>query len=244
MNNEETIIMQPKTNNAANTTNVTKTEEVKNKKDNAGTAKRVAATTAAGVFGGAMGGAGSVVAAQMINAGEEEPVEEQTEEIVEEPQPQPSPKAEPETIEVVSEEGPDYTGAHNADPVVQEPEVIPVSETTDEAPEVQVLGVYERTTDDGTHQEMAILSNGEEVAAIVDVDGDGTADVLIADENGNNQIDEGEIYDISEHNVSMSGIEEQYIAQQQIETEQQDTFAYNADEQNDYNNDADVYYEA
>ena len=51
--------------------------------------------------------------------------------------------------------------------------------------------------------------------------------------------DEGEIYDISEQHVEMEQFEQEYLAQQQEEIDQHDTFAYEASDDQDYNNDVD-----
>ena len=89
---------------------------------------------------------------------------------------------------------------------------------------------------------MKLLKTGH---AVMDLDGDGVADVLAVDGNHNQQIDEGEVYDLSNDNVHMSDYQDLYMAQQQqMQMDQeQNTFAYNAsDDQPDYNNDADWSY--
>lgn len=236
MNDEKTIIMQPKA----------KAEEsAKKAKDNkpeSNTVRMAAATAAAGVFGGAVGGASSVAAANFIHDIEQEEIETPAEEeLIAEATPAPAAKAE-EEIAIVAEEEADYTNNNGANPVVEEPEAIAASDTTS-SNEVQVLGVYERTTEDGTYQEMAIMTNGEEYAVILDADGDGEADVLGVDMNHNGELDEGEICDISDQHVSMTVYEQEYLAQQQMEMEmeQQDTFAYEASDETDYDNDVDFY---
>lgn len=256
MNNEETMIMQPQKSEANNQKNATNAEDVKNQK-NGSTAARIAATTAAGVFGGAMGGAGSVAATQMMNTEEPEVlVEEETQatEAKQEPVAQSTSVAEDVKEEelVVTEdareeedvvandetEEPDYTNHDGADPVVNssQQEV----DGNDSGLEVQVLGVYENEIG----QEMAVLTDGELVAAVLDATGDGESNLIGIDEDRNGTFEEGEIHDISDQHISMSQYEEAYIAQHQMEVEQHDTFAYNADEQSDYNNDADMYYDA
>lgn len=104
--------------------------------------------------------------------------------------------------------------------------------------EVQVLGVYQTEGESGQTVETAVLTNGQEVAAVVDVDGDRYAEALWVDNNHNRQIDEGEVYDVSGEQVHMSGYEQQYLAQQQQE-QQQDTY-YSSDEQSDYDNGIDA----
>lgn len=247
MNNEETIIMQPQNtqnNKAAESKNETKnevnnTKEVKNE-GKGNTAQRVGATIAAGVGGGAIGGGAAAYAANQMN---EEPVEEEVKvEPAPEPAPQPEPTPQPEepkeeeipvTIDETQE--PDYTNQNGANPVVNEPQP---QQTGDEGgQEIQVLGVYEN--EEG--QEMAVLTDGETIAAVVDTTGDGDANIIAVDENHNGQFEEGEIHDITPDHLSMEPLEQEYLAQQQMEMEQQDTFAYNADDETDYNNDVDTY---
>ena len=245
MNNEETIIMQPQNNNQAQQVQNVNTPKQEEKKSGSG--KKVAAMTGAAVFGGAAGGAGTAAAANMLN---KEQTEEQEQEVkVDEDTPtttttaKPEPKAEEkiETEEIpvtVDENGEtDYTGNAGADPVAQNPtpEPQPTGNEGGDAHEVQVLGVYEN----GEGQEMAILTDGETVAAVLDANGDGEANVIGVDENMNGQLEEGEIYDISDQHISMSQYEDAYLAQQQEQIQQEhETFAYNADDQQDYNNDA------
>ena len=245
MNSEETIIMQPQNNNQAQQVQNVDTPKQEEKKS--GNGKKVAAMTGAAVFGGAAGGAGTAAAANMLN---KEQTEEQEQEVkVDEDTPtttttaKPGPKAEEkiETEEIpvtVDENGEtDYTGNAGADPVAQNPtpEPQPTGNEGGDAHEVQVLGVYEN----GEGQEMAILTDGETVAAVLDANGDGEANVIGVDENMNGQLEEGEIYDISDQHISMSQYEDAYLAQQQEQIQQEhETFAYNADDQQDCNNDA------
>ena len=237
--------MQPQNNNQAQ--QVQNIDTPKQEEQKSGNGKKVAAMTGAAVFGGAAGGAGTAAAANMLN---KEQTEEQEQEVkVDEDTPpttttaKPEPKAEEkiETEEIpvtVDENGEtDYTGNAGADPVTQNPTSTPqpTGNEGSDAHEVQVLGVYEN----GEGQEMAILTDGETVAAVLDANGDGEANVIGVDENMNGQLEEGEIYDISDQHISMSQYEDAYLAQQQEQIQQEhETFAYNADDQQDYNNDA------
>lgn len=246
MNNEETIIMQPKNNEKAQQIQSVETPKQEEKKS--GNGKKVAAMTGAAVFGGAAGGAGTAAAANMFNKEQEEEQEQEVK--VEEdtpattttakPEPKVEEKIETEEIPVTVDENgeTDYTGNAGADPVTQNPTSTsqPTGNDGSDAHEVQVLGVYEN----GEGQEMAILTDGETVAAVLDANGDGEANVIGIDENMNGQLEEGEIHDISDQHISMSQYEDAYLAQQQQEQIQQEheTFAYNADDQQDYNNDA------
>ncbi|MCI6861540.1 MAG: hypothetical protein MR860_06075 [Prevotella sp.] len=241
MKNEETIIMQP--DNSENTNNVKAEKEVRN-----GNGKRVAAVAAGAAFGSAAGSAGTAAAFRVAENTQEE-VEAQVDDTAtataaEQLQAAAATAQTEQQEEVVATvvddtQEPDYTGNAGADPVSQDPVA---QQTSNETGEVQVLGVYERTDENGVRQEAAVITDGQEVAAIVDVDGNGTADALLADMNHNQQIDEGEVFDISEQNISMDTLKQQYIAQQEMEAQQQqeETFGYAAsDETADYNNGVD-----
>ena len=245
MNSEETIIMQPQNNNQAQ--HVQNVDTPKQEEKKSGNGKKAAAMTGAAVFGGAAGGAGTAAAANMLN---KEQTEEQEQEVkadedtptattTAKPEPKAEEKIETEEIPVTVDENgeTDYTGNAGADPVTQNPTSTsqPTGNEGSDAHEVQVLGVYEN----GEGQEMAILTDGETVAAVLDANGDGEANVIGVDENMNGQLEEGEIYDISDQHISMSQYEDAYLAQQQEQIQQEhETFAYNADDQQDYNNDA------
>lgn len=236
MKNEETIIMQP--DNSENTNNVKAEKEVRN-----GNGKRVAAVAAGAAFGSAAGSAGTAAAFRVAENTQEE-VEAQVDDTASTAEPQQAAAQTEQQEEVVATvvddtQEPDYTGNAGADPVSQDPVA---QQTSNETGEVQVLGVYERTDENGVRQEAAVITDGQEVAAIVDVDGNGTADALLADMNHNQQIDEGEVFDISEQNISMDTLKQQYVAQQEMEAQQQqeETFGYAAsDETADYNNGVD-----
>lgn len=244
MNNEETIIMKPQNSNKAEQTENVETTE---KKSNKG--KKVAATAAAAVMGGVVGSGATYAATTMLHDKEaEEQKQEDEAQTTEEPkkeQQTEAPKEEEVAVKVDAEESaePDYTGTHHADPVTPNPEVhAAVDETSNsDTNEVQVLGVYEAQGENGQTMQAAVLTNGEDVAAVIDVDGDCVADVLAVDENHNQQIDEGEVYDLSNEHVQMADYQQAYLAQQQEQMQQEhDTFAYNAsDDQQDYNNDVD-----
>lgn len=249
MNNEETIIMQPKNNEEAQQPQEVETPKAESAKEEqkSNNGKKVAATVAAAAVGGIIGGAGTAAAASMYQDAQdgetETSVEEETPTSTAKPDPKPveEPQINPEEVAVTVDGNgeTDYTNNGGADPVAQSPQATPTSNEEGGGNDVQVLGVYEAQGENGQTMEAAILTDGQEVVAVVDVDGDGVADVLLADENHNQQIDEGEVYDVSSDHVQMSQYENAYLAQQQEQMQQeQETFAYNADSQQDYNNDA------
>ena len=109
---------------------------------------------------------------------------------------------------------------------------------------MQVLGVYDVPGENGQNTQAAVLTNGEEYAVVADIDGDGVADVLGVDENHTQQKEEYEVYDISNECVQMSNFQNAVDYEQQ--QQEQETFVYNANDDlsEDYNNHADINYEA
>lgn len=118
---------------------------------------------------------------------------------------------------------------------VPDPEPIPDPEPTpepvpepDPTPEVKVLG-YETVSDgQGGEMDVAHLSINDQYAIVVDVDQNGTGDILAVDVNGNQQIEENEIVDISQEGISMQSFQYELHNDDLAHTSQ------------DYNNTADV----
>lgn len=241
MNNEETIIMQPQNNKKAEEVkNTVETPEIPvaepaKKEKKTGKGKKVAATVGAAAMGGAVGGAGTVAAANhMSNAEDTEEVEaevvEEAAAPVAETKPEPAPAPEEEKIDpqsVDSEGNPDYTNTAGANTISEAPEPQPINNPQEEAPQVEILGIYQDTDENGNVMEAVLMTDGEVVAAVVDGDGDGEADVLIVDANGNQVIEEDEVMDLTGQHVQMSGYEEAYMAQQ-VQADQPDNMLYAA----------------
>lgn len=261
MNNEETIVMKPQNNNKAEQTeNVEATTAQKSNK-----VKQIVTTAAAGIVGGVVG-AGAAYAADGMSHGKEieeqkpedeaQPADEaQTAEVSnastaeasqDEQQVEPQVEAVEAKADDTASEGPDYTNLNNANPVTPNPEVEAVVDesSNDDANGVQVLGVYDVPGENGQNMQAAVLTNGEEYAVVADIDGDGVADVLGVDENHTQQIEEYEVYDISNECVQMSNFQNAVDYEQQ--QQEQETFVYNANDDlsEDYNNHADINYEA
>lgn len=261
MNNEETIVMKPQYNNKAEQTE--KVEATTAQKSNK--VKQIVTTAAAGIVGGVVG-AGAAYAADGMNHGKEieeqkpedeaQPADEaQTAEVSnastaeasqDEQQVEPQVEAVEAKVDDTASEGPDYTNLNNANPVTPNPEVEAVADesSNDDANGVQVLGVYDVPGENGQNMQAAVLTNGEEYAVVADIDGDGVADVLGVDENHTQQIEEYEVYDISNECVQMSNFQNAVDYEQQ--QQEQETFVYNANDDlsEDYNNHADINYEA
>lgn len=262
MNNEETIVKRPQDNQpkASETSQKESSEKKTNKK------KRYAATAGAAVAGVAAG-AGAAFAATTLSAHDEAVVEDHKDDqqtpadsTAEASQTEHNADAQTQPDEVIahldneSTSGEqDYTGHGGADQVMTNPDVqVAVDDSnSDDANEVQVLGVYEAQGDQGQTMHAAVLTDGQEVGAVIDLDGDGIADVLAVDENHNQMIDEGEVYDVSTHDISMQPFQDQYAMQQdpmlqdQMQQEQMqqdhDLMAHQAtDYMPDYDNNADM----
>lgn len=255
MNNEETIVMKPQNNNKAEQTeNVETTTAQKSNK-----VKPIVTTAAAGIVGGVVG-AGAAYAADGMSHGkeieEQKPEDEaQTAEVSnastaeasqDKQQVEPQVEAVETKADDTASEGPDYTNLNNANPMTPNPEVEAVVDesSNDDANGVQVLGVYDVPGENGQNTQAAVLTNGEEYAVVADIDGDGVADVLGVDENHTQQIEGYEVYDISNECVQMSNFQNAVDYEQQ--QQEQETFVYNANDDlsEDYNNHADINYEA
>ena len=126
-------------------------------------------------------------------------------------------------VEVVSEPAAN-TGTHAeqvAHAETQEPQVTVVQQpeqtnvTEGEVPQVEpeVLAYETVSGADGSQMDVAVVSVGGQTVGVYDVNQDGTADLMVADENNNQQIEENEIHDISSENVSMQALHDDYMAQ-------------------------------
>ena len=129
-------------------------------------------------------------------------------------------------------EGPDYTGHDGADPVVESSGHGEQSE-----PEVQILGVEHVTADDGSEYVLGAIGNEDDVLLLADVDNDGRFDLAAYDRNHNGEIEDSEVQDISDQQLSVAEMEQQYEMQQDMMPN--DTFAING-EQPDFDNNVDI----
>ena len=99
--------------------------------------------------------------------------------------------------------------------------------------EIRVLGVDVVENETGDMMHVALVECEGDQALLVDVDFDGTMDVLIHDDNNNGVIDSGEIYDMTDANVQVSDLMQLQAAQSG------DMFLAANDDIPDYFNDAD-----
>lgn len=269
MNNEETIIMQPQSGNNPKANQATTAAEP-NAKPKKTRGKRSAAMAGAAVAGAAVGsgatlGVEAVVddsnndqennaqtaETQTDNAAESQEVEAvaDTQDGIETEQPQyvsEAPRDVNATVEDVASNGEsDYTGHGGGNFVAQDDPYLQTA--CDDGmgvhdDQLQVLGVYDVQNEDGSMMQTATITDGHYIGAVIDVDHDGTADTVIVDYNQNQQIEEGEVFDVSNENIQMQDFQDAHVAQQQdMMQQEQEHLAYNAsDDQPDYNNNADI----
>lgn len=113
----------------------------------------------------------------------------------------------------------------------------------DDTPEVEIIGV-EHANIDGEHDSIIGTANvNGEAVYFIDIDGqDDEFELAVSDSNGNQQIDEGEVVDISEQHMSVSQFEQMAQANEpNHNNENEDPVQYyaNNDDLPDYVNDAD-----
>lgn len=269
MNNEETIIMQPQSGNNPKANQAAPAAEP-NAKPKETRGKRSAAMAGAVVAGAAVGsgatlGVEAVVdesnndqeennaqtaETQTDNAAESQEVEAvaDTQDGIETEQPQyvsEAPRDVNATVEDVASNGEsDYTGHGGGNFVAQD---APYLQTAcDDGMgvhdnQIQVLGVDDVQNEDGSMMQAAVITDGHYIGAVIDVDYDGTADIVAVDHNQNQQIEEDEVFDVSNENIQMQDFQDAHVAQQDMMQQEQEHLAYNAsDDQPDYCNNADI----
>lgn len=100
----------------------------------------------------------------------------------------------------------------------QSPEVVPTNaEMISEEPidnEIRVLGVEAVESDYGDVMNVALIENGGDQALLVDVDNNGTIDVMIYDGNHDGQLQQGEVHDVSPMGIEVADLMQMQAAQQ------------------------------
>lgn len=100
---------------------------------------------------------------------------------------------------------------------------------------IRILGVEAVVDESGNPMTVALVESGDQQALLVDVDNDGTMDVIIADVNGDNQIDSyQEVGDISGYDIETNDL------MQGMAEQNPDMYLASNDGMPDYMNDADV----
>lgn len=99
--------------------------------------------------------------------------------------------------------------------------------------EIRVLGVETVQGPNGQLMTIAGLESDNDQALLVDIDNDGQFDILLHDDNGDGQLQENEVYDISSANVEVSDLEQAMSNQDGMQYADNDGMP-------DYMNDADI----
>lgn len=193
--------------------------------------KEINANAAAGVSSTAGAVAGGVlgnVLAQEVQgheANEELVIEEVA---TEQPQPEPQTAAK-------SQHRPSTESTIRTEP---QPEPVPEPKPSPDEPvpetdmDIQVLSYETVDNNDGSQMDVAVVGVNGMPVVFADVDMDGTADLMVADVNGNQQIDNEEIVDISSEGIDMAPLKQEYENNNIDELAQVD--------EPDYTNNADV----
>lgn len=131
--------------------------------------------------------------------------------------------------------------------VFQQPQVRQLSgdQEEQEEPEVHFLGVDQVQTNSGQTMNVGHMTIAEEEVALVDMDNDMIFDVAVSDRNHNNQIDEGEVIDISDRQLTVTDFAiaaerengNEMPAQPEMVSNPQDQLA---EDMPDYMNDVDI----
>lgn len=239
-NNEETRVLNQVETNPANESRTIE-DDVKNESKNE-FGKR-AATVGSAFVGGAAGAAGAEYAQTILNqdveeiSEEEKPVEQTSEPSSQASAPQASDShvseeaVNTEEIQAVVEETSDMPTDAT---LVSYEEPIPDNTETNDS-EVRVVGVQAVQNEDGSQAIVAGLELDGDRALVVDVNSDGTMNLFIHDDNGDGQISDEEIHDITADNVSTQAVIDDYA----IQAGQNDLYMANND-MPDYMNDADA----
>lgn len=236
-NNEETRVLNQAENNPS-TENRQNEDEVK-KVSNSEFGKRIA-TVGSAFVGGAVGAAGAEYAQTILNQ-EQDPEETSEEE-------KPTEQA-PESSSQVSSSHSSVSEVHTEEvqAVVEDANVMPNDATlvSYEEPiadtaevndsEVRVVGVQTFQNEDGSQAIVAGLELDGDRALVVDVNSDGTMDLFIHDDNGDGQISDDEIHDITADNISTQAVIDDYA----VQSGHDDLYLANND-MPDYMNDADA----
>lgn len=116
-----------------------------------------------------------------------------------------------------------------------------IDETDDDEIGVEVLGITEDFDDSGIQVDLAYMTDGDEVAVIVEDIQDGSSD-LIDNSYDVSYPDDGEVIDISEQIQVAETYDEPYIAQEEEVYQPEDnSMTYTSDDSFDYDAGVEVY---
>lgn len=226
MDNEATKVLNEQQNQ--NEVNETTTQQATEKKGN-GKGARVA-----GVAAGAVMGAGAAMGAErayeaFITGEEAAPEETPQKETAPAKEAEPAPKPAPAEakVEQKPEEAP--KSEEEAKPEVETPEETQDSHhdetasgdgnaqktatSVDADDEVHVVGVGVQDNGNGGVATVVAVQKGDDHALLVDVESDGRLDYAIHDDNGNGEIEDHEVHDVGNENISTVNVVGAYVAE-------------------------------
>ena len=226
MDNEATKVLNEQQNQ--NEVNETTTQQAAEKKGD-GKGARVA-----GVAAGAVMGAGAAMGAERayeaFTTGEETAPEETSQketapakEAEHAPKPAPAeaeveqkPEEAPKSEEAVKpEEGaPEVTqDSHHDETAGGDGNAQKTATSVDADDEVHVVGVGVQDNGNGGVATVVAVQKGDDHALLVDVESDGRLDYAIHDDNGNGEIEDHEVHDVGNENISTVNVVGAYVAE-------------------------------
>ena len=214
MDNEATKVLNEQQNQ--NEVNETTTQQAAEKKGN-GQGARVA-----GVAAGAVMGAGAAMGAERayeaFTTGEEAASEETSQKETApakeaEPAPKPAP-AEAEVEQKPEEAKPEETqDSHHGETASGVGNAHKTATSVDADDEVHVVGVAVQDNGNGGVATVVAVQKGDDHALLVDVESDGRLDYAIHDDNGNGEIEDHEVHDVGNENISTVNVVGAYVAE-------------------------------
>lgn len=226
MDNEATKVLNEQQNQ--NEVNETTTQQAAEKKGN-GKGARVA-----GVAAGAAMGAGVAMGAErayeaFTNDEEATPEETPQKETAPAKEAEPAPKAAPAEAEVEQKPEEAPKSEEEVKPEESAPEVTQDSHhdetaggdgnaqktatSVDADDEVHVVGVGVQDNGNGGVATVVAVQKGDDHALLVDVESDGRLDYAIHDDNGNGEIEDHEVHDVGNENISTVNVVGAYVAE-------------------------------
>lgn len=210
MDNEVTKVLNEQQNQ--NEVNETITQQAAEKKGN-GKGVRVA-----GVVAGAVMGAGVAMGAERayeaFTTGEEAAPEETSQkETAPAKEAKPAP-AEAEVEQKPEEAKPEETqGSHRDETAGGDGNAQKTATSVDADDEVHVVGVAVQDNGNGGVATVVAVQKGDDHALLVDVESDGRLDYAIHDDNGNGEIEDHEVHDVGNENISTVNVVGAYVAE-------------------------------
>ena len=220
MDNEATKVLNEQQNQ--NEVNETTTQQAAEKKGN-GKGARVA-----GVAAGAAMGAGVAMGAErayeaFTNDEEATPEETPQKETAPAKEAEPAPKAAPAEakVEQKPEEAPkseeevkaevEAQDSHHDETAGGDGNAQKTATSVDADDEVHVVGVGVQDNGNGGVATVVAVQKGDDHALLVDVESDGRLDYAIHDDNGNGEIEDHEVHDVGNENISTVNVVGAYV---------------------------------